>query len=306
MPEKFVNVDGRSLWSESVGSGRADTILLVAGANASALMWPDNFVELLVSKGYRVIRYDHRDTGRSTFIEFDDAPYTVEDLASDAVSILDAWEVDKAHTVGLSIGATLGQLLALDHPDRLHSLTLMCGAALDVDFVGNIGRAFSGESSPDGLPLPKKEVLEALSARAKPSESMEEELDRRVKEWGLLSGEKLEFDASDFRLREQRCIDHAGTWTQPGNHAMTTPVPLSRGRELRKVSVPALVIQGSEDPLNPPPHGKHIANLLPNGRLVEIDGLGHCLPKALLPRIADEIAHHAEQSHVADAHTSRG
>ncbi|MFL1465337.1 alpha/beta fold hydrolase [Marinobacter sp. DUT-3] len=306
MPEKFVNVDGRSLWSESVGSGRADTILLVAGANASALMWPDNFVELLVSKGYRVIRYDHRDTGRSTFIEFDDAPYTVEDLASDAVSILDAWEVDKAHTVGLSIGATLGQLLALDHPDRLHSLTLMCGAALDVDFVGNIGRAFSGESSPDGLPLPKKEVLEALSARAKPSESMEEELDRRVKEWGLLSGEKLEFDASDFRLREQRCIDHAGTWTQPGNHAMTTPVPLSRGRELRKVSVPALVIQGSEDPLNPPPHGKHIANLLPNGRLVEIDGLGHCLPKALLPRIADEIAHHAEHSHVADAHTSRG
>lgn len=304
MPEQFVNVDGRSLWSESVGSGQADTILLVAGANASALMWPDNFVELLVSRGYRVIRYDHRDTGRSTFIEFDDAPYTVEDLASDAVSILDAWEVDKAHTVGLSIGATLGQLLALDHPDRLHSLTLMCGAALDVDFVGNIGRAFSGESSPDGLPLPKKEVLEALSARAKPSETMEEELDRRVREWGLLSGEKLEFDASDFRLREQLCIDHAGTWTQPGNHAMTTPVPLSRGRELRKVSVPALVIQGSEDPLNPPPHGKHIANLLSNGRLVEIDGLGHCLPKALLPRIADEIAHHAEQSHVADARTS--
>ncbi|MVF11316.1 alpha/beta hydrolase [Ketobacter sp. MCCC 1A13808] len=305
MPEKFVNVDGRSLWSESVGSDGADTILLVAGANAPALMWPNDFVALLVSKGYRVIRYDHRDTGRSTFIEFDDAPYTVEDLSSDAVSILDAWGVDKAHVVGLSIGATLGQVLALDHPDRLHSLTLMCGAALDVDFVGNIGRAFSGESSPDGLPLPDREVLEALSARATPSKSMEEELDRRVKEWALLSGEKLELDASDFRLREQRCIDHAGTWAQPGNHAMATPVPLSRGVELRKVSVPALVIQGSEDPLNPPPHGKHIADLLPNGHLVEMDGLGHCLPKALFPRIADEIAHHAEQSHAADARTSR-
>ncbi|WP_197911634.1 alpha/beta fold hydrolase [Kineobactrum salinum] len=306
MPEKFVPVDGRSLWSHSVGSDGRDVILLVSGANASALMWPDEFVELLVSKGYRVIRYDHRDTGRSTFIGFDDAPYTVEDLASDAVLILDAWEVGKAHVVGLSIGATLGQVLALDHSDRLYSLTLMCGAALDVDFVGNIGRAFSGESSPDGLPLPNKEVLEALSARATPSESMEEELDRRVKEWGLLSGEKLEFDAADFRLREQRCIDHAGTWVQPGNHAMASPVPLSRGRELGKVSVPALVIQGSEDPLNPPPHGKHIADLLPNGRLVEVDGLGHCLPKALLPRIADEITHHAEQSHAADARTSRG
>ncbi|WP_326838290.1 alpha/beta fold hydrolase [Halomonas sp. 328] len=306
VPEKFVPVEGRSLWSHSVGSDERDAILLVSGANASALMWPDEFVELLVSKGYRVIRYDHRDTGRSTFIGFDDAPYTVEDLASDAVLILDAWEVDKAHVVGLSIGATLGQVLTLDHSDRLHSLTLMCGAALDVDFVGNIGRAFSGESSPDGLPLPNKEVLEALSARATPSESMEEELDRRVKEWGLLSGEKLEFDAADFRLREQRCIDHAGTWVQPGNHAMATPVPLSRGRELSKVSVPTLVIQGSEDPLNPPPHGKHIADLLPNGRLVEIDGLGHCLPKALLPQIANEIVNHAEQSHAADARASRG
>lgn len=305
MPEKFVNLNERSLWSESIGSDQEDTILLVAGANAPALMWPDEFVELLVSKGYHVIRYDHRDTGRSTFMKFDEAPYTLEDLAADAVSVLNAWEVDKAHVVGLSIGATLGQALAIDHPDRLYSLTLMCGAALDVDFVGNITRAFSGESSPDGLPLPKKEVLEALSQRGTPSNTMEEELDRRVKEWSLLSGNKLEFDESDFRLREQRCIEHTGTWVQPGNHAMATPISLSRGKELKRVQVPTLVIQGSEDPLNPPPHGKHIVDLLPNGRLVEIYGLGHCLPKALLSRLAVEISNHAEQSHAGDARTSR-
>ncbi|MGM0785248.1 MAG: alpha/beta fold hydrolase [Pseudomonadota bacterium] len=301
MPEKFVKVDDRSLWSESIGSDREDTVLLVAGANAPALMWPDEFVELLVSKGYRAIRYDHRDTGRSTFMEFDDAPYTVEDLAADAISVLDAWEVDKAHVVGLSIGATLGQVMALDHPGRLYSLTLMCGAALDVDFVGNMARAFSGESSPDGLPLPKKEVLEALSQRASPPDTKEEEVDRRVKEWSLLSGDKLEFDESDFRQREQRCIEHAGTWAQPGNHAMATPVSLSRGKELKRVNVPTLVIQGSEDPLNPPPHGKHIVDLLPNGRLVEIDGLGHCLPNGLLSQLADEIGNHAERSHTASA-----
>ncbi|WP_253448003.1 alpha/beta fold hydrolase [Halomonas sp. Y3] len=305
MPEKFVNINDRSLWSESAGSNQADTILLVSGANASALMWPGEFVELLISRGYRVIRYDHRDTGRSTFMEFDEAPYTVENLAADAISVLDAWQVDKAHVVGLSIGATLGQVLALDHPERLYSLTLMCGAALDVDFVGNMNRAFSGESSLDGLPLPKKEVLEALSQRATPSRTKEEELDRRVNEWRLLSGNKFEFDESDFRQREQRCIEHAGTWAQPGNHAIATPVSLSRGKELKDVYVPTLVIQGSEDPLNPPPHGKHIADLLPNGRLVEIDGLGHCLPKALLSRLADEIGNHAEQSHTGDARTSR-
>ncbi|WP_136067827.1 alpha/beta fold hydrolase [Modicisalibacter radicis] len=300
MPEKFVKLDCRSLWSESVGPGPAETILLISGANASALMWPDDFVELLSSKGYRVIRYDHRDTGRSTFIGFDEAPYTVEEMAADAMSVLDAWGVDKAHVVGLSLGATLGQVLALDHPERLYSLTLMCGAALDVDFVGNIARTFSGERSTNELPLPNREVLEALSQRAKPSNTMEEELDRRVKEWSLLSGNRLEFDKSDFRLREQRCIEHAGTWVQPGNHAMATPVSLSRGKELRRVHVPILVIQGSEDPLNPPPHGKHIAGMLPNGQLVEIEGLGHCLPKALLPILADEIS-----SHAVDARTSR-
>lgn len=296
MEEKWVTVDGRSLWSESSGSDGAETMLLVAGANASALMWPDEFVGLLVSRGYRVIRYDHRDTGRSTFKKFDLAPYTVEDLAADAICVLDAWEVSRAHFVGLSMGATLGQVLALDHPARLTSLTLMCGAALDVDFVGNIARAFSGECSPDALPLPNKEVLQALSARTTPSASLKDELDRRVEEWRLLSGGELEFDAADFRQREQRCIDHAGTWAQPGNHAMATPVVLARGQELRRARVPTLVIQGALDPLNPPPHGKHIAELLPNSRLVGIDGLGHCLPKALLPRLADEIVCHVEQS----------
>ena len=77
VPEKFVPMDGRSLWSHSVGSDEGNAILLVSGANTSALMWPDEFVELPVAKGYRVIRYDHRDTERSAFIEFDDASYTV-------------------------------------------------------------------------------------------------------------------------------------------------------------------------------------------------------------------------------------
>ncbi len=180
----------------------------------------------------------------------------------------------------------------------------MCGAALDVDFVGNITRAFSGKTSSNGLPLPDKKVLEALSERSNPSGSIEEELDRRVREWRLLSGDKIEFDESDFRLREQQCIEHAGTWKQPGNHAMATPVSLSRGEELGKVNVQTLVIQGSEDPLDPPPHGKHIADLLPNSRLVEIDGLGHCLPKVLLPRLAEEIEHHVERSHAGDAYIS--
>ena len=296
MAEQFVSVDQRALWSECAGSNADETILLIAGANASALMWPDEFVDLLVASGFRVLRYDHRDTGRSTCLEFERAPYSLQALADDAIAVLDAWQVERAHVVGLSIGATLGQVLALDYPERLHSLTLMCGAALDVDFVGNIGRAFAGEPSPDGLPLPDKDVLTVLAARAEPSATCEQELDRRVVEWRVLCGDMLAFDAADWRAREQRCIEHAGHWQQPANHGQAAPIPLERGQALTHARVPCLVIQGGQDPLNPPPHGAHIADLFPEARCVEIPALGHCLPSALLAEIAHEISRHARAS----------
>lgn len=295
--ELFVRVGSRRLWSAAYGRSLRGTVLLVAGANASGLMWPDAFVDGLVSQGLRVIRYDHRDTGRSTSCPFDQAPYTLEDLAADAIRVLDAWDAQRAHVIGLSLGATLGQVLALDRPSRLHSLVLMCGAALDVDFVGNMQRAFSGEAAEGPLPLPSKAALEVLSARAQPSTSLEEELDRRVREWHALSGESTMFDAADYRAREARCIAHAGTWQQPGNHALAKPVALSRGTELGRVKVPTLVIQGLEDPLNPPPHGRHLASLMGNGRLLEVEGMGHCLPKALLPDLIDAIVQHIQHSH---------
>lgn len=300
MEERCVPVHDRTLWSAAYGEDQAGTVLLIAGANASGYMWPDAFVDGLVERGLRVIRYDHRDTGRSTCQAFEASPYTLEDLARDAIGILDAWAVARAHVVGLSVGATLGQVMALDHPDRLHSLVLMCGAALDVDFVGNIVRALSGEQAQDGLPLPDKAVLEALADRATPSASLEEELDRRVKEWRLLAGEGGAFDAADFRSREARCIAHAGTWVQPGNHAMATPVPLARGEALRLARVPTLVIQGMLDPLNPPPHGRYLADRMGNARLLEVAEMGHCLPAALLPRLVEEVAAHVARSQDQD------
>src|SRR5690554_5001870 len=306
MRERFVSLGDRELWTRCDGPDDGAPILFVAGANASGLMWPDEFVSLFTSAGFRVIRYDHRDTGKSTFKRFDEFPYTVEDLAKDAIAVLDGWGIERSHVVGLSLGATIGQVLALDYPHRLNGITLMCGAALDVDFVGNIGRAFSGESSTDGLPLPRKDVLEALAQRSRSVQSLDEALEGRIKEWKLLSGHKIPFNPDEFFVWERRSIEHAGTWELPSNHAFAKPVPLERGKELRRIAVPTLVIQGTEDPLNPPPHGRHIADLIPTARLVEVDGLGHALPGYFHRRIAEEIIRHAEQSHAAEAHASRG
>ncbi|HEV3360926.1 MAG TPA: alpha/beta fold hydrolase [Pseudonocardiaceae bacterium] len=284
---------GVKLWTESFGSDTDEPILLVMGANASAMTWPDEFVQRLVDGGRRVIRYDHRDTGQSTTRDFDQLPYAVADLAADAVAVLDGYEIEAAHVVGLSLGGTITQLLALDQRSRLRAMTVMLTAALDVDFVGNIGRAMRGEPAPDGLPTPRADVLTALATRAEPGADREAELDRRVAEWRLLAGDELPFDANEFRRWEQRDIDHSGTLAKPSAHARATPVPTSRGAELTGISTPTLVVQGMLDPLNPPPHGRHLADQIPGARLLEVPGMGHALPGAVHPVLAEAILTHA-------------
>ncbi len=296
MTVRVVRAADVDLWSESIGDTSDPVVLLVAGANATAMMWPDEFVHALARRGLRVIRYDHRDTGRSTKRPFHAAPYTIHDLAGDAVAILDGWDVERAHVVGFSLGGTIGQLLALDWPHRLLTLTVMCTAALDIDFAGNIARAMAGEASVDGLPLPDRSVLEVLTRRAEPGRDRARELDRRVAEWRALAGGSVAFDAAEARRWEERAIDHTGELEVATPHALAQPVPTKRGAELHRVRVRTLVVQAMLDPLNPPPHGRHLAELIPGASLVELEQLGHSLPAALHRTVIDTIIEHISGS----------
>lgn len=292
-----VPISAGSLWSESVGEGEA--VLLVAGANAPGCMWPDDLVESLAQSGRRIIRYDHRDTGRSSRTDPETGGCAVADLAADAVSVLDAHGADCAHVVGLSLGGTIGQVLALDHPERLTSLTVMMTAALDVDFAAAYGAAMEGRPAPGDLPGPDPQVVAKISEMFTPGETEDAEVRRRVEQWRVLNGAHAAFSPEEFAERERRAIRHAGTITPPTAHAGLIPVPVQRGRELAGAAVPTLVIQGGRDPLNPPPHGKHIADLMPNARHVEIEALGHALPGAMLPGIADLLIDHFSRAGAA-------
>jgi 10-carbomethoxy-13-deoxycarminomycin esterase/esterase len=293
MPTREIASGGVTLWAEDLGPATAPPLLLLMGANASAMGWPPPFLERLVAGGFRVLRYDHRDTGRSTRRDFASHPFSVEDLARDAVRVLDGFGVESAHVFGFSLGCTLGQVLALDHRERLRTLAVAAGAALDVDFVGNLGRALRGEPSPDGLPTPDPAVLQVLGKRALPIADLEAELDRRVDEWRALSGPGVPFDPAEFRAWEKLAIDHAETLAQPFAHALATPVPLSRGAELSGVTTPTLVIQAPADPLNPPPHGRHLAGLIPGAAYAEVPGMGHALPSAVQAPLARLLLDHA-------------
>lgn len=283
--ERFVEVapDTR-LWVGEHGDPTRPPLLLIMGANASALAWPDALIERLAAH-HRVIRYDHRDTGRSTRA-FDERPYVLAELAEDAIAILDALGIERAHLVGMSLGGILVQLLLLDHPERLLSATMFSTAALGTGLA-----ASDNDPEAPELPGPDPRLLEFWATFGEPH-TLEEELAWRIEHWRLLNGDSIPFDAAEFRRREEAEIAHSGTHASSTAHAQADQSGLERGRELRNVRTPVLVIEAPEDPVYPPPHAEHLASIIPGARLVRIPGMGHALPAPVLPPLADAILAH--------------
>ncbi|MFG2335727.1 alpha/beta fold hydrolase [Streptomyces yangpuensis] len=295
MAERIITSQDVQLWSEDFGDPADPTLLLVAGGGLTAMSWPAEFVGRLVAGGLHVIRYDHWGVGRSTAWDPAERPYSYLRLAADAVAVLDGWGVERAHFVGMSMGTVLCQLVALDHPRRMLSMSMMLGGALDVDFPGNIRRAFAGEASTDGLPLPQERFLRALAVMNEEVDGPEAELDRRVRRWKLFSGDEAPFDEADFRRWERQAVDHSGSLTEPQVHYAVQPPPRERAAELRDVRVPTLVIQAGQDPIAPPPHGRHLAGLIPGAYLVEIEDMGHALPRSVHPPLAEALLGHVRR-----------
>lgn len=133
---RLVRSGNASIFTEAAGQGEKGTILLVMGATASMVWWPDSLIEALVAGGYRTIRFDHRDTGASSVFAPGEGNYDLADLTGDLLAILDAYEVAAAHLVGMSLGGYLSQILALTHPERVKSLTLIASEPLGVEYEG--------------------------------------------------------------------------------------------------------------------------------------------------------------------------
>ncbi|GAA3095480.1 alpha/beta fold hydrolase [Streptomyces rectiviolaceus] len=287
MQQQYVEVaPGVRLWTERCGAD-GPALLLVMGAQASGLGWPDVLVEALAVR-HQVIRYDHRDTGRST-TAFDEHPYPITDLARDAVAVLDGLGVERAHLVGMSLGGMLTQLVLADHPERVLSATL----------IGTCALSDTAYAAPDGTRVPVGELPgiapEVLEMWSRPVEDggLEAELDRRVEHWRVLGGGQLPFDASYFRDLERRIIEHTGTHAASTAHARADDSHMLRTDELAGASVPTLVISAPAEPVFPPPHPRHLAQVIGVGtRVVEIAGMGHALPPAVQGPLAEAILAH--------------
>lgn len=285
--QQFVDAaPGVRLWTEQRGPADAPPLLLVMGAQAAGLGWPEPFVDALAVQ-HRVIRYDHRDTGRSTW-SFDEQPYRITDLAQDIVRVLDGLGIERAHLVGLSLGGMLTQIVLADHPDRVLSATLMGTSAMSTT---PYTRPDGTEVPVDELPGIAPEVLE-MWARPVEDHGLEAELDRRVEHWRVLSGGQLPFDPAHYRDLERRIIEHTGRYDVSTAPARADHSGMLRTEALATTEVPTLVISAPAEPVFPPPHPQHLAQVIQGANLVEIPGMGHALPPEVQGPLAEAILAH--------------
>ena len=270
----YAQSDGRDIWYESIPptGPPQGTVLLLMGMGSDSFLWPPKFLRAFVNAGYRTVRYDQRGTGMSDWFKDWDRrnPYSLRDMAGDAVAVLDALGIDSAHLVGLSMGGMIAQEIAIHHPQRVASLTLMMtsGHAADPELPGPSSRFFISNAAA-GLPLLKYRLIggEKNLIRA-----------RVAKTVGALGSEDIDVRETAERVlydrRRRRGINGRAVF----QHWMAVNVSGSRHEGLKDVAAPTLVIHGTADALLPVEHGRKLVETIPDARGIWLQDAGHVFP----------------------------
>lgn len=248
------------LHHETFGDPGDPTLLLVNGLGSQCINYAEAWCERFVATGHQVVRFDNRDVGLST--KCDGRPYDLGDMAADALAVLDAVGVDRVHVMGLSMGGMIAQRLAIDHPERLLTMTSV---------MSRTGEDGYGQSSP--------EALEVLLTR--PPTEREQFIEFRVRCIGIYGSKAAWVDEDEIRARAaaeyDRCFCPDGTARQ----VRAVMADGDRTDQLREVTVPTLVMHGSRDTLIDPSGGRRTAEVIPGARYVEVEGMGHDYPRAV-------------------------
>ncbi len=309
MGEK-VKVNNIEIWYEDFGNSSHEKILLIMGANANCMHWDKEFINQLVSNNFHVIRFDNRDVGKSSWIgkepfynkiikflpsyllklivnsifglavdaegkfkfsEASQVQYDLSDMAKDAISLMDLLKVEKAHIIGASMGGMITQIIALDYPDRVLSITPIMTSP------GIQNQSLSGPTN-DLLEAIKKSFVYNLKGRIE---------DGVVEIYRQLTGSRFPFNEDKFREKLKPIIAHGNNpFSLHGNAVGASPDRTSR---LHEIKVPALIIHGTEDAILPLDHGIAVADGITDSKRLIMDGVGHEIPEELLPEIIREI-----------------
>lgn len=276
--QRTIRTDGVEIATEAFGDPTHRPVLLVMGVMASMLWWPERFCEQLAATGRFVIRYDNRDTGLSTTYEQGKPGYSFDDMADDAIRVLDGYGIARGDIVGMSMGGMLAQLAALRHPDRVATLTLMSTSPYAVE----------------GLDLPgSTAAYRKHSAEGEKVDwtDMRQVADHMVGETRVIAGSAFPYDEAAARALIERDIARARNFASATNHFILSGGEGFEGK-LRDLGAPLLVIHGTADPIFPIEHGEAFRHIVKGARLVALDRGGHELHPGHWPTIIDAIATH--------------
>jgi len=270
--------DNCEIYYETFGNPSDPTLLMVNGLGSQCINYHEDWCAMFVDRGLHVIRYDNRDVGLST--KFGDAPkgaageaYTISDMAADGIAVLDAAGVQRAHVMGLSMGGMIVQVMAIEHPDRLLSMTSVMSRTGEPEYGGSTPEAF------------------ALLTAPAPADR-QESIDRHVE--GLrVWGSPAYADEERWRRDAQRAVDRCFDPSGPGRQFAAIAAAPPRADRLREVSVPTLVIHGDCDTLIDISGGRRTAELIPGARFEAIEGMGHDYPPQLWERWVDLVSEFA-------------
>ena len=289
MSQGIAEVNKINIWWEDFGDSSDPSVLLIMGANANAMQWTLEFINPLVSAGFHVIRFDNRDVGKSTWLTTapsfkleegsmvtGEVSYNLEDMAQDAVSLLEHLGIEKAHIVGASMGGMITQVIGLDHPNKALSLT---------PIMSTPGAGLEDES----LSPPTESLMQGMM------KSMEhnmkgEYLEGLVCIYRELIGSRYPFDEEKFREGAKAIMDH-GHNPFPGHGAAVSSSPHRKDR-LKEIDLPTLVIHGTEDAILPFDHGQALADGIPNAQMMVLEGVGHEIPEQMTEEITSRMIEH--------------
>ncbi len=284
--------NGIEIAYETFGDPSEPPLVLIMGLGYQMVFWDKEFCIQLSRQGYQVIRFDNRDVGLSTWLDnagvqdivtmkqlmaqrkTAQAPYSLSDMADDVAGFLDALNMESAHIVGRSMGGMIGQMMAINHPERLKTLTSI----------------MSSTSDPN-LPPPKQEVLSIL-LEPEPTD-IEGFVEHTIRIWHLLNGSVFPIDEALVREWARESYKRGLNPEGAARHFAAIVATGSRKEALKSINVPTLVIHGDSDPLVPVECGKDTAEAIPGARFIIIKDMGHTLPQAVYPQVIDAISHHA-------------
>ncbi len=277
---------------ETFGEPASPPLLLIAGIGGQMIGWDEELCKEWARKGLYVIRFDNRDVGLSTKMEGAgvpdlaaaiaanmkgekvNAPYSIDDMADDAVGLLDALNIDKAHICGISMGGIIAQTMAFRHPSRVRSMT----------------QVYSTTGNPQ-LPTPKPEIMALLLTP--PPQEREAYIEYMLKLYKTIAGPGFPFDETWHRNLAGRSYDRAFYGPGKARQFMALLAQGNRKPRLASITAPTLVIHGADDPLVLVAGGKDSAEAIPGARLMIIDGMGHDMPHgSAWPRIVEAVTAH--------------